>query len=120
IPVYRQAQRDAVRLVREHPGRYLSTRADGVLMSYQPAHTGPPTDPTVIDRAYRPWLLIVEVRIPQADWNLPLLGSDHIPLDVSLTLLALSLVVGARGAVAAVRLARAGWRDRRAWPTTEV
>jgi hypothetical protein len=120
LPVYRQAQEDAVRLIREHPGRYLSTRGYGLLMAYQPAQTGIPPDETWIDRIYRPALLVVQVRIPQDDWNLPLLGTDEINLDVSLTLLALSIFVMGRGGVAGVRLARTGWSQRHDWPADEV
>jgi hypothetical protein len=120
LPLYRQAQEDAVRLIREHPGRYLSTRGYGLLMAYQPAQTGLPPDETWIDRIYRPALLVVQVPIPQDDWNLPLLGTDEIDLDVSLTLLALSLFVTGRGGVAGVRLARAGWAQRHEWPAHEL
>lgn len=119
LPVYRQARADAVRLIREHPGRYLSTRADGLMMSYQVGDTGPAGD-TWIDRAYRPALLVTGVRLSQDDWNLPLVGWDHVRLDVSLTLALLSGFVAGRGTVAAVRLARTGWRTRRRWPTGEV
>jgi hypothetical protein len=120
LPVYRQAQADALQLALDHPGRYLASRLDGLVMAYQTADTGIPPDETWIDRLYRPALLIVEVRIPQDDWNLPLLGSDDITADVSLTLLALSLFVAARGAVAVRRLARRGWSGRTRWPAQEV
>jgi hypothetical protein len=120
LPVYRQAQEDAVELVRRHPARYLSTRGYGVLMAFQPAQTGVPPDETLIDRVYRPLLLVTQVRVPQEDWNLPLLGTDDIDLDVSVTLIALSLVVVGRGIVAATRLTRAGWAPRHDWPAQEV
>jgi hypothetical protein len=120
LPVYRQAQEDAVRLAREHPGRYLSTRPNGVLMAFQPAQIGFTPDETLIDELYRPLLLVTQVGIPMEDWNLPLYGADRINLDVSVTLMLLATAVGVRGVIAARRLARAGWSRRHDWPPHEV
>jgi hypothetical protein len=120
LPVYEQAQADAVRLVREHPGRYVTTRAHGLVISYQVARIGPTDAPTVIDRAVEPLLLVVGVHLDQDDWNLPLLGPLQLDTEISLTLVACSLFIVGRAAVAAVRLARLGWRTRRTWPTDEL
>jgi hypothetical protein len=54
------------------------------------------------------------------DWNLPLLPVDELPIRSSLTLAACTLVVVGRSALAAVRLARRGWRARHRWPAEEV
>lgn len=122
LPVYRQAQDDAVRLVRDHPDRYLTTRLHGLVMAYHTSPTSSASTPTVIDRLYRPLLLTVTITLPEDDWNLPFLmpivGTEDVP--VSLSLLGLSLFVVARGGVAAVRLARAGWGARSTWSPHEV
>ena len=115
LPVYRQAQDDAVRLVRDHPDRYLTTRLHGLVMAYHTSPTSSAPTPTVIDRLYRPLLLTVTITLPEDDWNLPFLmpivGTEDVP--VSLSLLGLSLFVVARGGVAAVRLrVPAGARGR--------
>jgi hypothetical protein len=120
LPVYRQAQEDAFQLVRDHPGRYLSTRGAGLVTAFQPAQVGVPPDETVIDRVYRPFLLVTQVRISQDDWNLPLFGADHIDQDVSVTLLLASLAVAVRAAIAARRLARVGLARRHEWPAGDV
>lgn len=120
LPVYEQAQADAVQLVRDHPGRYVATRVDGWVISYQVARIGPPGGRTVIDDAYEPLLLITGVYLDQEDWNLPLLGPMRLDTEISLTLVAFSLFIAGRATVAGVRLARLGWRARRTWPTGEL
>jgi hypothetical protein len=120
LPLYRQAQEDAFHLVRDHPGRYLSTRTPGVLTAFQPGQVGLPPDETIIDRVYRPLLLVTQVRISQEDWNLPLFDADHIDQDISVTLLLASLAVSLRACIAGRRLARVGWAQRHEWPSQEV
>jgi hypothetical protein len=120
LPLYRQAQEDALHLVREHPGRYLSTRPYGMLTAFQPAQLGASAEETMIDRVYRPFLLVTQVRISQDDWNLPLFGVDHIDQDVSVTLLLAGLAVAVRACIAGRRLARVGWAQRHEWPSHEV
>src|SRR5690606_15956281 len=120
LPVYRQAQDDAVRLVRDHPGRYLVTRTHPLVTAFQTAETTSSPTPTVIDRLYRPLLLRTTVRLSEGDWNLPLFGTAHMDIGISLSLLGLSLFVVGRGGVAAVRLARTGWGARSTWAPEEV
>jgi Glycosyltransferase family 87 len=120
LPVYEQALADATQLVRDHPARYVATRTDGLLMSFQPAQTGLPPDETLLDRVYRPALLVARVNLHQDDWNIPF--GTPVPLDVSFTLLGLAVLVVARGTAAGVRLARLGvrWSQRASWPAHEI
>lgn len=120
-PLYRQAQQDAVALVRRDPGRYVSTRGAALVLSYRTSHAGYDAPSTWMDTLYGPLLVRVDTVIGMDDWNLPLWpGADEVPVTVSLTLAAATAFVLARGGVAAVRLVRAGWRDRSRWPTGEV
>jgi hypothetical protein len=74
-----------------------------------------------MDKLYGPFLLQTDTSIPMADWNLPLLpGGGDLAVTVSPTLAAATLFVVGRGVLALVRLTRAGWSDRRSWPTGEV
>jgi hypothetical protein len=121
IPVYNQAQSDALTLVRRHPARYLHDRVPALAMSYQPAQIGRPD--TWLDKVYGTVLLPVHVRIGMADWNLPLvkgLEATGLAITVSLTLIGLSLFIAGRGVLAVVRMVRIGWRDRAAWPAGEL
>jgi hypothetical protein len=121
IPLYDQAQSDALTLVRRHPGRYLHDRIPALAMSYQPAHIGHPD--TWLDKAYGTVLLPVHVTIGMSDWNLPLvkgIETTGLPITVSLTLIGLSLFVAGRGVLALVRMVRIGWRDRASWPAGEL
>ena len=121
LPLYSQAQEDAVTLAGRHPGRYLHDRAAALAMSYRYAEIG--TDDTWLDTAYERLLWPVEVRIGMSDWNLPLfIGADEsgLPLSISVTLIGLSVFVGARGLVSVWRLARIGWRRRSDWPGYEL
>jgi hypothetical protein len=121
IPLYRQAQEDATTLVRRHPGRYLHDRLPALAMSYRLAEIG--DEDTWLDDLFENVLLPMHVTVDMHDWNLPLLGGareDGLPIDISLTLLVLSLFVAGRGVLAVVRLARAGWRERASWPAREL
>jgi hypothetical protein len=62
------------------------------------------------------------VHVDMSDWNLPLLVPElqTLTVKVSLTLVALSLMLLARAVVAVVRLVRRGWRARHEWPAQEV
>ena len=119
LPVYEQAQEDAITLMRAHPGRYLTTRTAGLQSSFGIAVIDT-DEPTWLDNVYEPLLVTREVRIPTADWNLPLLGTAYIPVTFSYTLLAITLGAVFRTALAVVRLVRRGWSDRRSWPSQEV
>ena len=121
LPLYEQAQDDAVTLARRHPGRYLHDRAAALAMSYRFAEIG--TQDTWLDTAYEKLLWPVDVRVGMSDWNLPLfIGVDEsgMPLSISITLIGLSVFVGVRGLVAVWRLARIGWRRRSDWPGYEL
>jgi hypothetical protein len=119
IPLYNQAQEDAITLVRRHPGRFLHERLPALAMSYVSAKIGPPA--TWLDNAYDFVLLNTEVTVDMTDWNLPLMGFNAgLPIDISLTLIALSLFVAGRGVLAVVRLVEVGWRDRSSWPVREL
>jgi len=125
LPAYEQARRDATTLMRQDPGRYLEKRVPALLMSYQtfPVQGGVAGGaPTWMDRIYDPVLAVRTIHVDMRDWNLPLLVPEleTLPIDMSFTLIALSLVVLARTAVAVVRLVRRGWRARHDWPTEEV
>lgn len=121
LPVYDQAQRDAVTLMRRDPGRYLSTRTAALATSFD-VGSGCHTEVcTWMDAVYRPLLAGVDVHIGMEDWNLPLLGDEEgMTVKVSLTLAAACCWVMVRGGMAAVRLRRLGWRGRHAARTGEV
>jgi hypothetical protein len=120
-PLYDQASADARALIERHPGRYLSTRGAALVMSYRVSYAGYDEPSTWMDKLYGPFLLQTDTSIPMADWNLPLLpGGGDLAVTVSLTLAAATLYVVGRGVLAVVRLVRAGWSDRRSWPTGEV
>lgn len=122
LPLYSQAQEDAVTLARRHPGRYLHDRAAALAMSYRVAEIGAEED-TWLDSAYETLLWPVTVEIDMDDWNLPLfVGADEnrLPFTASTTLMGLSVFVGVRGLVALWRLARVGWRQRAGWPAFEL
>jgi hypothetical protein len=122
LPAYQQAQRDAFTLVRRDPGRYLATRAPSLLMSYRTSAVRPGRGSTWMDGIYDPLLAVHTVDVDMSDWNLPLLVTDSetMSIEVSFTLLVLSLLVVARAVVALVRLVRRGWRARRDWPAEEL
>jgi hypothetical protein len=75
-----------------------------------------------MDRVYEPLLAVRTVHVDMSGWNLHLLApeNDTLTMRISPTLAALSLVVVARGIVAAARLVRRGWRTRHDWPAEEV
>jgi hypothetical protein len=125
LPAYQQAQHDAVTLIRQDPGRYLAQRESALLMSYQtfPVRGGVGGgQPTWMDRIYNPVLGEVPVHVDMSDWNLPLLirELETLTIRVSLTLVALTLLVLARAVVALVRLFRRGWAARHDWPAEEL
>jgi hypothetical protein len=120
-PLYTQASDDALTLARDHPGRYLSTRGAALMMSYRIAYAGYDEPSTWMDKLYGPLMVKLHTQIPMADWNLPLLpGGGDLDVTLSLSLAAATVFVLGRGGLAAVRLARAGWRSRRGWPTGDV
>jgi hypothetical protein len=125
LPVYRQAQHDALTLIRHDPGRYLTTRLPAILISYQPSQVQGGVvggEPTWMDRVYEPLLAVRTVHVDMSEWNLQLLApeNDTFTMRISPTLAALSLVVVARGIVAAARLVRRGWRARHDWPAEDA
>jgi hypothetical protein len=125
LPAYEQAQHDATTLIRQDPARYLAQRQPALLMSYQtfPVRGGVGGgQPTWMDRIYEPVLGEVTVHVDMSDWNLPLLipELETLTVRVSLTLVALSLVVLARAVVALVRLVRRGGKARHEWPADEL
>jgi hypothetical protein len=123
LPAYAQAQEDAVTLVRRHPGRYLHDRLAALAMSYRFAEVGSPGEDTWLDNAYEPLLGKRRVVVDISDWNISLLTADRspIPLNISLTLAALTAFVLVRGGIVSlIRLGRRGWRRRHEWPAQEV
>jgi len=120
LPAYEQAQRDAMALVRRSPRRYVETRAPSLAMTYQRVGSGWDLERNWMDALYAPALVEVDYHADMRDWNLPLLPVDELPIRSSLTLAACTVVVVARAALAAVRLARRGWRSRADWPAEEV
>jgi hypothetical protein len=120
LPLYHQAQADAFTLMRRHPASYLGDRGPALAMSYRISEIGLPEHDTWLDNVYESVMVRVVVEIDSSDWNVPLLSTGKFPITVSLTLVALSVFVLWRGGLAAWRLARAGWRDRAAWPAREV
>jgi hypothetical protein len=120
LPAYEQAQRDAVALVRRSPRRYVETRAPSLVMTYQRVGSGWDLERNWMDALYAPALVEVDYHADMRDWNLPLLPVDELPIRSSLTLAACTVVVVAQAALAAVRLARRGWRSRAHWAAEEV
>jgi hypothetical protein len=121
IPLYSQAQEDAITLVRRHPGRYLHDRVPALAMSFRFAEIG--QEDTWLDNLYEKVLLPLHLEIDSRDWNLSEItgwAGNRLPLTVSLTLIGLGLYVAGRGLLAVVRLARVGWRDRARWPASEL
>jgi hypothetical protein len=121
LPAYREAQRNAVTLIRRHPAEYAADRVTALKLSFVHSTTLHSGRTTWLDTAYRPLLLSVDHDIAQEDWNLPLFGEPRpFPVTISLTFAALCAFVVGRGVVAVVRLVRRGWRDRAGWPPPEV
>ncbi len=123
LPAYAQAQHDAITLARRHPGRYMHDRLAALAMSYRFAKVGSPDENTWLDNVYEPLLGKRRVEIDISDWNISLLTAnrDPIPIDISLTLAALTGFVLIRGGIVSlVRLGRRGWRRRHEWPAQEV
>lgn len=117
LPLYAEAEDNALALAREHPGRYLSTRADVLSTTYSVARIGLPDDVTSFAGHVRPtrtwmdafadrWQLPQAATVDMRDWNLPLIGQDELPYDRSWTLVLLSLVLLGRSGLAAVRVLR--------------
>ena len=72
-----------------------------------------------MDAVYEPFLAEVDYAADMRDWNLRLIPSaEELPIRSSLALAACTLLLLARSALAALRLARTGWRAP--WPSTEV
>src|SRR5918998_496437 len=121
LPAYQEAQRNAVALIRRHPGEYAADRMTALVLSFVHSTTLHSGRTTWLDTAYSPLLLSIDRDISQEGWNLPLFGEPRpFPVTVSLTFAALCAFVLGRGAVAVVRLVRAGWEARTAWPVPEI
>ena len=121
LPAYQEAQRNAVALIRRHPGEYAADRMTALELSFVHSTTLHSGRTTWLDTAYSPLLLSIDRDISQEGWNLPLFGEPRpFPVTVSLTFAALCAFVLGRGAVAVVRLVRAGWEARAAWPAPEI
>lgn len=132
LPLYEESRHNATTLARRHPGDYLRTRAAALTLAFtvNPLGTDDPSPTFTGSREpERTWmdalgsvvLLPVGTTVAMDGWNLPLLGWDELPVDVSLTLVGGFVVVVARGALGLVRLVRAGWRDRaEAWRGADV
>jgi hypothetical protein len=119
LPAYAQAQRDALALVRRSPGRYLETRVPSLVMTYRQVDSGWLQARSWMDAVYEPFLAEVDYAADMRDWNLRLIPSaEELPIRSSLALAACTLLLLARSALAALRLARTGWRAP--WPSTEV
>src|SRR5690606_3061533 len=109
--------------LRRHPGRYLATRWATFPYAFGLSPLGdddpppnafgpPPPTRTWMDVAADRWLLPVDAHLDMSDWNLPFFGLDELGYRLSLTLLAATLALWLRGAVAAGRLARRVRSDR--------
>jgi len=116
LPVYDEAQRNALRAVEHRPAAYLSSRGAAIAAHWQlpgDSALAPGIDPFrhnsvlhVLDDVYRPALLPVRVVIDERNWSLPQFGPGRYPADVSLVLMLATLLVIARGVAAAIALAR--------------
>jgi hypothetical protein len=122
LPLYDQAADDAGVLLRRHPGRYLATRRDAFVLTIGATTAGPPGTSTWIDEVYDRVNLTRTLTVDATDWNLPLYGPVLMPIESSLLLGGLLVVVAGRSIVAIARLARRGARraDRARWPSEEV
>ncbi|WCO65757.1 sigma-70 family RNA polymerase sigma factor [Iamia majanohamensis] len=132
LPLYEESRHNATRLAREHPVDYLRSRGAALAIAFAVTPLGT-DDPSVgftgsraptrtsMDGVGSVVLLPVGTAVPMDTWNLPLLGWEQLPIEVSITLIAGFLVVVGRGGLGLVRLASAGWRDRaETWPPHEV
>ena len=76
LPLYSQAQEDAVTLARRHPGRYIHDRRRRWPCRIGVAEIGAEED-TWLDSAYETLLWPVTVEIDMDDWNPPFVGADE-------------------------------------------
>lgn len=132
IPLYHEAEENARTLVRDDPGTFVGTRAAPMVASFAVASIGvedPQTtvtgrqDPSLtwMDRLWDVLLVPTTTTISMEGWNLPFLQAESFTVEVSLLLAAGFLVLVARAAVATVRVARSGWRDRaERWRSDDV
>ena len=132
LRLYEESQDNATTLARRHPAEYLRDRGAALTFAFTVNPLGtddPPPSFTGSREPARTWmdalgsvvLVPVSTTVSMETWNLPLLGRDELPIDVSLTLIAGFLAVVGRGGLGAVRLTRAGWRDRaETWRSAEV
>jgi len=132
LPLYAESEENASALIRRDPGRFVSSRRASVVASFSINRIGQEDpgesftgrrDPstTWMDSLWGALYVPVDTTISMDDWNLPLLGLDELPVEVSLSLVLGFLVVLARTVVAVVRIARSGWRDRAtAWSSEDV
>lgn len=131
LPLYEESQANAIALVKAHPGQYLRSRGTVVVASFAVASIGnedpgfgtskASVDRTWMDEAGDVLLVPVHVDFRMGSWNLPLFGDAPISFEISLTLALLAAGVVLRSGLAAVRLVRVGWADRRErWSTDEL
>jgi len=114
LPLYAQAQRDALHALRAEPGTFLLRRptATVIFFSVTRPSSGDPVTRLLL-RLYDPLLLEVTRFVSMVAWQSPV-GFGPLILKVSLLLGAAAVVVLASGALAVIRLLRncAGSIDR--------
>ncbi|MCB0976313.1 MAG: hypothetical protein KDB02_02530 [Acidimicrobiales bacterium] len=124
LPLYSEAESNALALVKAYPGRYLRTRAQVLPTSFGVARVGLPEDLPLFVEDVRPdrtwmdtfadfWQLPTSESVDMRGWNLPLVGADRLPYDFSWTLAALTAFLLGRAVLAVARLARAAVKGRR-------
>lgn len=132
LPLYAEAQENALTLIRKYPGRYLRTRLAITPSSFAMSEVGVDTatrSPAGTGRPSRTWmdsmgdvvLVPMTVHLGMDDWNLPFFRVPELTFRISLTLVVASLFLLARGFLAISRLVRSGLRDGpRSWDTGEL
>jgi len=119
VGLYSESRRNATTMIRREPAQYLADRllALGISHSYVSLGVaGPATNwfgeplPSVswMDRLFRAVVPRTTVEVDTREWNIPLYG-DSFRFELAWPVIALTVLVMARGGVAAVR----AWRQRR-------
>ncbi len=132
LPLYAESQRNAIAMIKREPGRYLSTRRTALGFSFSMAQVGVGSSQFAAPGRvvpHRTWMDSLgdrllwsrPVSVDMSDWNQPLLLGGALRYQFSVTLALLTLGLFVRAGLAALRLARSGWRDRdETWSTDEL
>lgn len=109
LPVYGEVGADAWTVARTHPDRWLYGRGWALASTMARSSNAPGLDVAVfhaVESVYHVVLVDVPVRLGMAGWAFPLNPAGYVPVDVSIVLSALLVVLVALGARSAVRLVR--------------